>query len=552
MTSQSGFQPSCIVTSPEHLFGHNRHRALLDHLVTYLTTGTNTQILGEHRCGKTSVMKCSIARLNEMAPALVQVYLNYREHYHIVGRANAIRYMLANIHAAVSARNKLPAGETLRIRNLELTCSPMFEDHYEALSSTQDYSIDELLRDYLLNMLPRYEVGVVLYIDEYEHMLLKTMEAQAGAFFLLRNISSEPSAVFRGLKPLTIVIAGSTPWDKLCSDIGSPELNNIGPVSYVQPLDPSSFEAMWNHCVNTSSRNVGEAINAASVRFEDVYDITGGWPFYGKVVGEQLSTGGVDENTIYESLYQHFNILWSRRTSQERRVLKARSQEMAQSSMIKDLTRRGLLEVRDGDYIVPRGSLWARFVAEQSDETHSATPVQSQMFGQQKEQLRVMVEEIGTLVYEINQTTQLSSKQEVFVTTNQSWRVQQDLKRLALSEEQFSHFALATYKLIFESTTALREERTRTLERLPKDFRRNRRIVRVIDSIRHNFGGHMTDLPTYNISGSSMPLEEVLSHYIGSPNHPRDEQFVTLQFAIISDLIDFLRELRHNLTITHS
>jgi hypothetical protein len=547
MTSQSGFQPSCVVTDPRELFGHNRPRALLDSLLTHIGTGTNAQILGEHRSGKTSVIKCSMARLWQEKPALVQVYLNFREHYHITGRANAIRYMLANIHAAVAEQNVFPADSLVRVRHLDLSCSPMFEDHYEALTSVQDYTVDGLLRDYLLNTLPRHEVGVVLYLDEYEHMLLKTMEAQVGAFFLLRNLSSEPAAVQRGPKPLTIIIAGATPWDKLCSDLGSPELNNIGPVSYVQPLGLQPFEEMWQHCLNLSSEDIAEVISTTGIRPKDVYAMTGGWPFYVKVVGEHLSTGGADERIIYESLYQHFNILWSRLTTPERKVLKSQSQDAAQSLTINDLIRRGLLDMHE-DGVRPRGRLWMRFVSEQVDDTSSATPSQPQLFGQQKEQLRILVEEIGTFVYEINQSTQLSARQEVFVTTNQSWRIHQDLKRLALSEQLFSQFAQAAYKLIFESTTAVREERARTLERLPKDFRRSRRIVRVIDSIRHNFGAHMTDHPDWDRSKAAMPIEEVFSYYLGSTSHPRDDQFVRLQFAIVSDLIDFLRELHRNMS----
>jgi hypothetical protein len=549
--SYSGFLPSSFVTDPELLYGHNLPGALLDEVAMYASNGTNTQVLGERRAGKTSLIKCCNNKISKEAPSLIQVYLNYREHSYIKGRAEAIKYLLANVHAAVVAQGMLPPGQALTLKGVSFSNTAFPEEIYEQLRPVEhSYQVDGLLREYILQFVPGLNAGVVLYLDEYEHMLLNTFEAEAGAFFLLRDLSSVPKRnEAGGLKPLTIIIAGATIWDKLCGNIGSPELNNIAAVSYVHPVDLASFRSMWEHCAGHSSEDVIRRIETSPVSVEDAYALTGGWPFYGKIVGQQLSVGHSDVDSLYQALYQHFNVIWSRLTEQEQQVTKSGVIETVQSSLVKHLMRLGLLEEGEDGTVKPRGGLWRRFVAEASLREPTSASKGTELLGPQRERMRLHCEEIQELIYEINRDSYLSAKQYVFILTNQYHEILRDLKKLAINDDSFSQFARALYKLVFESTTGVREDgHAKPLERLPKKFRRSNKIVRVVDSIRHHFGGaHVTDLPTFNKSGEGMPVEDVLERYLGSKRHPVDDQFIRLQSAITQDVIILLRELRSHL-----
>jgi len=562
MIMQSGFQPSCEVTDPRILFGHNQPGALLDQLVTQLRLGTNVQLLGERRAGKTSLLKCCIARLRDEVPQLIPVYLNYREHHLIKGYANAHRLLLAHMHATVVAQGRPDLPSELNMRGIILSSNPLPETHYDTLTSVADYQIDGLLEAYL-RTLGEYSVGIALLLDEYEHLMRHTFGGQEGAFSHLRSLSSEPPPRQGIPKPLTYIVAGALPWDRLCHMIGSPELNNIGAVFFIEPLDFEAFQEMWEQCLNDSSPTVRERVAGADLELAAIYELAGGWPFYGKIIGHLLSAGHHQENEFYEALLQHFGVIWSRLTPIERKQLTIAEQGLPQrmDPSIRTLIRRGLLEIdQQKGRLRPRGRLWSQYIREQLSETiPEATGRRSEVLGAPEERLRLMVDEVAVLVAEINETSLNLHGHEIFLSSNQDARTYIDLRKPAFDADQFTHFALSLYNLVYERTTGpklvkvvasdgksiVEEKRFRALERLPKRFRRKRTIVRVVDVMRHHFGkGHLTRLESFNVTGSGMSVGDVLERYLGSRAHPRDHQYLDLQFAVLKDMIAYLEELR--------
>jgi hypothetical protein len=144
---------------------------------------------------------------------------------------------------------------------------------------------------------------------------------------------------------------------------------------------------------------------------------------------------------------------------------------------------------------------------------------------------------------------QLLHGTDVFVSSNQSWKIYQDLKKVTVSEASFAVFAQAAYRLLFDSTTGPRDSLFRPLERLPNAFRRKKRIVRVVDAIRHHFGGaHLTDIPSFNAGGGGMTVQEVLNSYLHKTEMPRDAQYLDLQFGVLADLTAYLGEIRSSLS----
>jgi len=224
------------------------------------------------------------------------------------------------------------------------------------------------------------------------------------------------------------------------------------------------------------------------------------------------------------------------------------------------LIHRGLIEVNSEGELRPRGRLWSRYVREQLSEPMEETVSQKpEVPGMPGERLMLMGDDIAVLVTEINETSLNLHGDEIFCCSNQDVQIYRDLRQPATDAEKFSHFALSLYNLIYERTTGpkstkvvasdgksvVEEERFRALERLPKRFRHKRTIVRVADAIRHHFGkGHITRLESFNVSGSGMPIGDVLERYLGSKAHPQDHQYLDLQFAILKDMIAYLEELR--------
>jgi hypothetical protein len=392
--------------------------------------------------------------------------------------------------------------------------------------------------------------------------MLQTFEGRAGSFFKLRGLSAEPPAMPGSPKPFTYIIAGSTPWPQLCDTIGSPDLNNTSTTLYVHPLDREPFLEMWDYCLANSSPEVRGRVMASSLSSDNIYDLAGGWPFYGKIIGHQLAAGNDD---LFGALVQHFSVIWTRLSEESRVCLEhaTRGQHVREDAVLSELIRLGLMQTSEVGESKPRGELWSRFIQEvlqtTPDKETLRYPKSPDANNDIDNQLRLLVENISVLVTEINETNLNYGKGEVFVCSNQDVQTFLGLRQPSLTGNAFTPFALSLYNLIFERTTGSKvtkvvsssgtqiEERevSVALERLPKKFRRKHKTVRVVDAVRHHFGqGHLTRLPTFNSSGAGMKIDDVLEMYLHSRAHPKDEDFLDLQFGIINDVVSYLQELR--------
>jgi len=562
MSLISGFQPNCEVTDTRFLFGHHHPSHLLDRLITQLQLGANIQLLGERRSGKTSILKCLASRLKTDCSELIPVYLNYREHSSIKGQGAAYKFMMANIHATIVREGKFEGVPTVSIRGIELDNDTLPETTYEALESVPDYRIGGIIEDYL-HILSERGLGIILLIDEYEHLMRNTFEGNGGAFFLIRTLSSQPSLLATSPKPFTYLIAGVFPWDQLCNLMGSPELNNTGPVFYIEPLNNKSFQEMWKHCLGISSSAFQEQVENNNIELEALHELVGGWAFYGKLAGQYLGSSIFSENELYDSLMQHFNVVWSHMSTQERATLfsSEKGGSLSDDPFARTLIQRGLLEASPTGITKLRGNLWARYVREQKLEAASSQSNPSLLTGVDGK-LILMADEVAVLVTEINETSMNLGRGEIFNCSNQDVQIYHDLRRPGINADEFSHFALSLYNLLFERTTKVKMVKTvassgksiedkqqfRALETLPNQFRRNNIAIRIADSVRHHFGkGHLTRLESFNASGNGMDISEVLQRYLHTKAHPLDRQFIELQTGILGDVIDYLTKLRSHL-----
>ncbi|KYC41424.1 hypothetical protein WA1_22295 [Scytonema hofmannii PCC 7110] len=362
---KSGFNPDREVIKPQQLFGHNQPGALLEQLCIQLEMGTNVLLLGERRSGKTSLLQCCLSKISSSKTSgLVPVYINFYESPYIKGFASAYRWLLAFIHAAVSTKEKDKIPNDLALNKVVLNKNQPPEAYYQQLLQVEDYEIDYIFQDYL-KKISEYRVGVALLIDEYEYLIRHTFEGQG--FVTLRKVSSWNPHYDYAFKPLCYVIAGAISWDRLCDIIGSPELNNTSSTLTVNPLNFESFKQMWTQCLLETSYDLKDNIDFSKFHLGKIYDLTGGWPYYGKVIGQYICTGMNNEEDFYEALLRHFKVIWYHLTEDEKSRLLLVDQIFHKDTdgISQSLIKRGLLEVSPEGFLNARGRLWRRYIQQQ-------------------------------------------------------------------------------------------------------------------------------------------------------------------------------------------
>ncbi|WP_437642626.1 phosphorylase family protein [Sorangium sp. So ce854] len=363
----SGFDTS-EVDDPERLFGHNRAGALLEHLCTELRLGTNCQVVGERRTGKSSLLHCCARWLSQQHPDIVPVYLNFREHAPITGMASAYQYITAAVHAAAVGRGYEHLQQEIRLGDVRLVASARPLDVYHGMGELGGMDAQQILGEEV-QQLAGHNISTVLLIDEYEHFLRQTLSGNDTGFFPIRNIS------MRFGRRFTFTIAGALTWNQLCDALGSPQLNAISSLHYLEPLAPEPFEAMWRSCLDDST--VDARRRASGTAVEDVYALSGGWPFYGKLIGQHLASGG-SLDSIRNIAWLHFSVTLNRRhVAAERSILLAAANGLLtrDGATVREMIHRGLLQRDDDGFISPRGHLWAEYLREQEMESGAPTPI---------------------------------------------------------------------------------------------------------------------------------------------------------------------------------
>lgn len=374
MQIYSGFNPGDPVTNYRALFGHNRPKGLLHRCVQELRLGTNFQVIGERRSGKTSLLKCIESMLTTGEYRILPIYLNYRFVPNVTGTSAAYRYLLAVIHSTITPQlNASLTSQHKIFDTLPKSANP--EECFVELQDEPDYKIRSLIADYI-TVLHNDSRGIALLFDEYEHLMLKTFGGEQASFFFIRDLPDRFPRKLGQPKALAYVIAGARPWHELVSQMGgSPELNKITAQFYVSPLEQEPFTEMWSHCFENTSPDLKQKILDSSLPVEDIYALSGGWPFFGKLIGDHLATDNYEG--VYEAARSHFETFWSHLTDVDRviiaKILNNDNISVDDSSFGK-LNNLGLTQAVESSSPKLRGTLWSRFVKERYT-TQMSNPV---------------------------------------------------------------------------------------------------------------------------------------------------------------------------------
>lgn len=549
-----GFEAHAEVVDPNELFGHGRKDRLLDRLVRAVRGGLNTQLLGERRAGKTSLLHCCRTRLLVEAPRVVPLYVNFRQEATLRGVENAHRLLVARIHAALQEHRPADVGDGVQLESVALRAGLSEAACFELLThvphglSGQNGVFAEYIR-----ALRRRGLTVVLLLDEYEHMVELTFNCTAGAFFTIRDLSTEPrpSGEPTGL---TYVIAGRHHWKTMDAKIGSPEFNKTGDLLVVGPISHDDFGAMWERCTQTSTSEEQARLQASEITADRACELTGGWPAFGKIIGKSIAVHGtVSPEAAYGAIEPHLSIWWTGLPELEQRGLaELVCGRQLHDFPVRDLAARGLL-MRDpeGEYLI-NGELWDRFVRDAARSKGRGDHGLDTL----EDRVAEMGHEIRDIIARINRSherIQAKKGAHLFEVRNDEGASHEVMWTLVRNRGEFERFARQAYITLYERTRDGRVTKNghikpTTLARLPPTMgsapypgaNRFQQIVQRVGALRNEYV-HDQHLSSYDPRG--MPFDDVLAYYLDSVAEPRNSDFTTLQVLVLDELVTYFRQL---------
>lgn len=512
----AGFKPSIKITQPELLFGRNKKGQLLDTLILNIKRGSNCQLQGEKRSGKTSVLKCLKTILEKDYPQYIVLFIDFKEIGVANNRFNVYRVLLSKLIFKLSCKNLL--NDENKIKNFAIRKCNEWEDVYQNLQDVPDIKVQGILKEFILFYSEYYNIGFVLLFDEYEHLLTVSFDDPTG-FMVLRNLADEGGT--SDIKPLTYIIAGSKSWERLCTEIGSPELNNCGVgINFTSPLKVIDFQDMWEYSLSHAGEILNEQVKDTSL----IYEKSGGFPFFAKKIAESANVeNGIISDVI---LKEDFSVMLRNLNERERHFISdlLKNKNTGNKIIGVNLVDRGICKSENAKFKI-NGSLWENylknFLIEPYDQSSKSLIIEE-------------VEKIHIKMTKINKTYKNNRIDYPFELIDNENELRQSMQG-----EIFSEFTSAIYKTVFERTM----KNNKKLETLPRNFRRNNDFVSVIDSLRHEFGGHLTSSSSYQPSLSQYNRTTLLVRLKGDSIEPNSKELINIQIKVLKEFNTYLEDI---------
>lgn len=156
-----------------------------------------------------------------------------------------------------------------------------------------------------------------------------------------------------------------------------------------------------------------------------------------------------------------------------------------------------------------------------------------------------LVETIDSLILTINDTSKNIHNEIVFILTHSESEYRKKFSTLCSNKALFSNFSSALYLTVFERTANSFDGRSKTLNRLPKEFQREHYFVNLIDSVRHNFGGHDTRSENWSKTNKQLTRSEILIALKENSKELLDEDvsYKKMQMKLLELFKNYLQEL---------
>jgi len=505
------FNSNELISDPELLFGRQKS---LEILVKTIKSGTNRQIQGEKRFGKTCFLHCTKSILDK-EQGFITLYFDCKKLDRFKGTVNFYRRLIASIIVEVSKKRLLDREHI--IKNFKIFPSLDIDEIYETLLEVKDFIIESIFEEIIPYYSELFDVRFVFLLDEYEH-LMKTILDNPQGFMLIRTLSDLPKS--KGIKPLTYILSGSWSWIKMCTLTGSPELNNQGAsILYLGAIDFEAFNSMINFYSNDKK---------FSLKTKVLYDYSGGITFYAKKIAVTIQLGGVDQLN-YTLLNDDFVSIFKNLEQNEKQLLQnILNKKGVNRSLAGTLVARGILKENGANFSI-NGDFFQEYIAHNLKEENQASEI-----------LEKLVETIFEKIEKINlnyRNNQSGNRNYLFEPIINEHTMRNEFRKVCNDSSDFQVFVNSVYRCVFERTA----ENGKNLQRIPKHLQAHA-FKKHIDSFRQIYIHQSTSIE-FRPSRNQFNSQDLYNFYLGRANEPTDRQFYIIQKKILDNFESYLDEI---------
>lgn len=374
------------ITEIDNLYGRDKSIKILK---SCASRKENAGIIGARRFGKTCLLK-SMESYIILHPEInaVPVYFDVKSQTTIHKNTSEVYLNMAALLAKKMCElNIVKEGEFKISRRCFLDISTDLVDMKVQMSSWHpQYQQDALFA--LADEVSNQGKYVLLLLDEIDSLLLEALNSPSD-FGRIRGAATD------GTK-LKFWVAGTAPWKSITSNVGSPELNCGLEQTILSKLNKEDFDKMWQ---DECSKVEDDSLKQRLLEIEDqVYEKTGGVPYYSKFIGSNFVNGTIDKMPDYTILRDYLCEIYDSKfmTEAERSVLMILADKPMRFDNIADdvnaLVTKGLVESEESTY-----SIIFDYLADYVKAKTSNTNIHESIDIEQKER-EILVDEIARLI----------------------------------------------------------------------------------------------------------------------------------------------------------
>jgi len=556
-------EPSKEIFDPTHLIGRNEEDRELDILLRSFSRGSNPQVIGERRSGKSSLLNCAVNLIENghLGDRTIPVLVNFKLYPSVIGINSSYFLLCAAIINKVNEYDVWDSDGCLTLGSKKVEKKPTVDGYYNFLSNT-NWRGESTIR-YVIEALANSGYSICLLIDEYEFMYFNSLNGRVGSFHTIRNLVMSP---LPNGQRFQCTISGARRWDFHAQDVGSDDFNFIDYTIYLSPLSESECEIIVEEAFEDGNRISSSELHKLK---KIASNYSGGMPYVVKILCNQFSlTELISAPDLLLRLTPHFNSAINRLSLSEKQVLYGvQSIRLVEEELIK----LGLVIRKSrifGDVILPRGQLWIDFCASAEDlsqrpegtpyssDTQSTQVTSATELNRKQSVIFQLANEVNEFIFEINENLFGKGIELIFDTTL-SFQYPMFFNKLSFLVEDgntFKEFIAPLYTIVFESTQKeiidprTKNSRIQNMAKYPHEFNRFPKpknapdVFHRIDVLRHKWiGAH--DTASRNFKVRRFTPEESQEHYIGHRKTPKRQDYFILQQGLLKDFTSVLRDL---------
>ena len=423
-------------------------------LKDYAESAENVGIIGSRRFGKTCLLKSIEKYLKSSSSKAYPLYFDAKHEGIINNTDKVYSRIIALLASNMCKEGMLEERKYGFGRNFVVYLSSDkndIEEQFERYSS-------ERQRGALLTMskvLSKKGFYLLLLFDEIEFLFLKSLSKPAD-FYKIRTWATTG-------EPMTMKfwIAGIASWNDITTGVGSSELSGGLEKITLKPLLFKDFYILWeNECKLIDNKEKRECIMN---RVKEVFDASGGVPFYAKTIGKEL----LKTDSPHELPSSSYTVLREQKTKiKENQFMKESERnylmKLAKGPIVFDevvtdeiesLKEKGLVVEESGSFVIP-----IRFLRDYL----LSTSVEAEDENNVKEEIPIIVDEILRLrdsIYKVWTKHELGKALRPdkkwyppFVPSTEDYKEIDALKNVCNNEILYSAFAGALHRIYYEGS----------------------------------------------------------------------------------------------------